>query len=85
MIRKIKRAVNLTGDLGLHFEMTDDFPKIDKEPYGNPGWSENEKYIILYDRYDIWLMTPDGKSRERITRGREKKIQYRISPECFKK
>ena len=76
-----QKSVNLTGDLGLNFEKTDDFPKIDKEPYGNPGWSNDEEYIILYDRYDIWLMTPDGRSRERVTRGREQKIQYRISRE----
>lgn len=69
----------LTEGLGLHFEKTDDDPKDDKEPYGNPGWSENEEYIILYDRYDIWLMTPDGSNRLRITQGREKQIQYRIS------
>ncbi|MDX9774114.1 MAG: prolyl oligopeptidase family serine peptidase [Bacteroidales bacterium] len=74
-----QKTINLTRDLGVHFDNTDDAPKIDKEPYGNPGWLENEKYIILYDKYDIWLMTPDGRSRERITRGREQKIVYRIS------
>lgn len=76
-----QNSFNLTGDLNLHFEKTDDFPKTDKEPYGNPGWSENEEFIILYDRYDIWLMTPDGSNKHRITYGREQHIQYRISLE----
>lgn len=74
-----QKTVCLTVGLGLHFEKIDDSPIYDKEPYGNPGWTENEEYIILYDRYDIWLMTPDGSKRLRFTQGSEKQIQYRIS------
>jgi dipeptidyl aminopeptidase/acylaminoacyl peptidase len=74
-----QKVVCLTKGMGLHFEQIDDSPKNDKEPYGNPGWTENEEFIILYDRYDIWLMKPDGSIRLRITQGREKQIQYRIS------
>src|SRR5690606_26661613 len=40
--------------------------------------------IILYDRYDLWLMTPDGIYKERITKGREEKITYRISEDYRK-
>jgi dipeptidyl aminopeptidase/acylaminoacyl peptidase len=79
-----QNTVNLTNGLCLHFEVIDDDPKIDKEPYGNPGWSENEEFIILYDRYDIWLMTPDGSNKHRITHGREQQIQYRISLELVR-
>lgn len=79
-----QKTVCLTEGLGLHFEKVDDDPKDDKEPYGNPGWSENEEFIILYDRYDIWLMTPDGRSRSRITQGREQEIQYQISLELIR-
>lgn len=73
------RNVNLTGDLKICFEDPDDSPKEDKEPYGNPGWSEDEQFIILYDRYDIWLMSPDGKQKQKITNGSSQKIRYRIS------
>jgi len=81
---KSHNTVNLTEGLSLHFERTDDDPKDDKEPYGNPGWTENEEYIILYDRYDIWLMTPDGCKKERITHGREHKIRYRLCLETIR-
>jgi dipeptidyl aminopeptidase/acylaminoacyl peptidase len=79
-----KKTINLTANLGLHFEKTEDAPEYDKEPYGNPGWTVNDEYIILYDRYDIWLMTPDGNSRKRITRGREQQIRYRICNEVLR-
>jgi dipeptidyl aminopeptidase/acylaminoacyl peptidase len=29
-------------------------------PYGIAGWSENDKYVFLYDRYDIWRVDLDG-------------------------
>jgi len=45
---------------------------------GNPGWSTNDKEIILYDQYDLWAITPDGKSFRRLTRGRESGIRYKM-------
>lgn len=29
-------------------------------PYGFAGWSENDKYVFLYDRYDIWRVDMEG-------------------------
>ena len=29
-------------------------------PYGIAGWSESDKYVFLYDRYDIWRVDLDG-------------------------
>lgn len=74
-----KQNINLVGSFRIGFQDQEDSPKTDKEPYGNPGWTEDEKYIILYDRYDIWLITPDGKHRQKVTNGREQRIRYRIS------
>ncbi|SRX52219.1 prolyl oligopeptidase family serine peptidase [Aequorivita sp. CIP111184] len=51
----------------------------DPIPYGNPGWLENDDYLVLYDQFDIWLMSPDGKTKKRITQGREENIRYRIN------
>lgn len=75
---KLKKTTNLTKEIESTFEDINDYPADDKEPYGNPGWSIDEKYIILHDQYDIWLMKPDGSFKKRITRGKENKIQYRI-------
>jgi len=32
----------------------------DPDPYGIAGWSENDKYVFLYDRYDIWRVDMEG-------------------------
>jgi hypothetical protein len=29
-------------------------------PYGIAGWSENDKYLFIYDRYDIWRVDMEG-------------------------
>ena len=45
--------------------------------YGYAGWTKDDKYLILYDRYDLFKYDPsDGKS-VRLTNGRETKTVYR--------
>ncbi len=46
-------------------------------PYGSPGWTQDGQ-LIVYDQYDIWIVTPDGQSAKRLTKGREQKIRFRI-------
>lgn len=38
----------------------DDHP-MEKQPYGIMGWAENDEYIFIDDRYDIWAVDPAGK------------------------
>ena len=45
--------------------------------YGAAGWSKNDEFLIIYDRYDIWKFSPDGKLNERLTKGRETTTSYR--------
>ena len=46
-------------------------------PYGAAGWTENDASIVLYDRFDMWELNPDGTDRKRLTTGRENEISYR--------
>ena len=39
--------------------------------------------VLLYDRFDIWLVAPDGTRARRLTEGREEKIRHRISRASF--
>lgn len=50
----------------------------DPEAYGIAGWTENDDYLILYDRYDLWKIDPKGKEKAlKLTNGRNQKIKYR--------
>jgi hypothetical protein len=51
------------------------------ESYGNPGWTTGDEYLLIYDQYDIWKVSPDGSDAIRLTKGREKGIVYRIIPQ----
>jgi len=49
-------------------------------PYGIAGWSENDKYVFLYDRFDIWRVDLSAtKDPVNITNnyGRANKIRFR--------
>jgi len=38
--------------------------------YGTAGWIEEDKQVLIYDKYDIWSFTPDGKTAPKnITNG----------------
>ncbi len=55
-----------------------DFP----DAYGAAGWSKEDKYLLLYDRYDIWKFNPTGAEQpiNLTVNGKEKRLMYRIQP-----
>ena len=70
---------NLTGKIKSVFvNMEDDHPVHERRPYGVGGWTTGDRSVILYDRYDLWQVAPDGSNPVRLTRGREDSTVYRI-------
>ena len=60
---------NLTRGLGVKFQSeTHDSPSH-PNPYGQAGWTEGDKSVLLYDRYDIWEVHPDGSGARMVTSG----------------
>ncbi len=46
--------------------------------YGIAGWAEDDAFVFIYDRYDIWKVDPSGKkAAKRLTNGRKSKLKYR--------
>ncbi|MEL6721498.1 MAG: prolyl oligopeptidase family serine peptidase, partial [Bacteroidota bacterium] len=47
-------------------------------PYGIAGWTENDRYVLINDRYDIWKIDPKGNEKPvNLTNGRADKMRYR--------
>lgn len=48
--------------------------------YGAAGWTENDKELLIYDRYDIWKFDPAvAKAPINLTvDGRENRLSYRL-------
>ncbi len=60
--------LNQGMDLPIYDE-SHDYPQ-DPNAYGVAGWTANDKGIVFYDKYDLWLADPSGKEKIRnLTNG----------------
>jgi dienelactone hydrolase len=59
--------------------------KEENEKYKStsPGWTDDNKYMILYIGLDIWLISPNGEEKKRITNGNETGIKFRLANEIY--
>ncbi len=77
---KSRATRNISGPVGLPFYDEDnDMPEV-PGPYGQAGWTTDDRYILVYDRYDIWKLDPAGKEApQNMTNGegRKNKLRYR--------
>ncbi|RPJ01547.1 MAG: hypothetical protein EHM31_05510, partial [Candidatus Aminicenantes bacterium] len=75
------KTFNLTGKLGISFVDEEDDMPADDRPYGAAGWTDGDRSILLYDRYDIWEISPDGTKSRMATNGmgRRDKLVFRYS------
>jgi len=71
---------NLTSSLKVPlYDELNDVPD-DPAPYGVAGWMDDEKHVLVYDRYDIWSLDLNGvESPVNITNdfGRINNIRFR--------
>lgn len=69
----------LTARLPVAFH--DELSDVIEEPgaYGSPGWTADGESLLVYDRYDLWQVFPDGRPARNLTAayGRSEKIQLR--------
>ena len=73
------RTVNLTASLGVPFFDEDNDTPSTPGSYGFAGWTKDDRQVLIYDRYDIWQLGPDGSGAKNLTDGvgRKEKTQFR--------
>jgi len=73
------RDVNLTKSLGVGFAREDNDTPSAAGAYGNAGWTKDEKFVLLNDRFDIWQVGADGTGAKALTDGvgRKEMITFR--------
>ena len=60
------------------FDEENDLPD-DPNAYGIAKWMDNNQEVLMYDRYDIWLVDVNGiKASKKLTNGRMNKIISRF-------
>ncbi|MEA2005206.1 MAG: prolyl oligopeptidase family serine peptidase [Acidobacteriota bacterium] len=76
---KSKKITNITKTLDVSFKRHGwDIPNP-PQSYGIAGWTTNDASILIYDRYDIWEIPPDGTHARMVTEGfgRQNKLSFR--------
>ena len=76
----------LTEKIEAHFwDEQHDTPNH-PEAYGIAGWTTNDQDVLLYDRFDLWKISTDGRSVINLTKGEGRRtnrtFRY-ISPESI--
>ena len=70
---------NLTGTLGVKFANELHDSPSEAASYGNGGWTKDGAGVLLYDMYDVWYVSADGRTSRRLTKGREQKVAFRVT------
>ena len=73
------KRVNLTAKLDVSFaNELNDMPST-PPAYGIAGWTAGDTSVLLYDRFDVWQVSPDGSGAKNLTAtGRKDSIQFRL-------
>ena len=70
---------DLTSELPTVFVNQENDHTVEQPPpYGTGGWMDDDQAVLLYDRYDVWRVAPDGSGGERLTRGDEEDVRHRV-------
>jgi len=65
------------NSLEAFYDEENDVPDY-PDAYGLAGWTEGDKAMLVYDRFDWWRLDPQGKTPpQRLTRGREAQRRLR--------
>ena len=79
MSTETKQIVNLSKDIPVNFYNEEhDYPSIPGSYY-YAGWTKDDKYFLVYDKYDIWQLDPKGKEKAlNLTQGYGRKNQIEL-------
>jgi len=71
---------NLTEGLGVSFADEDHDTPDAAGGYGSGGWLDGDSAVLLYDKFDIWVVPTDGGRAHMLTdgAGRSGRRQFRI-------
>jgi dipeptidyl aminopeptidase/acylaminoacyl peptidase len=62
-------TANLTKNISANFYNEENDVPSTPGSYGIAGWTKDDADVLLYDRYDIWQVSPDGSSAKNLTDG----------------
>jgi dienelactone hydrolase len=74
-----KAVTNITKNVKSTFVDTEsDSTSPVKSMFGIAGWTKNDEFVLLNDRFDIWKVSPRGDGGTLLTRGAADQVRHRI-------
>jgi len=71
-------VVNITKNVPAVFvNRESDWTIKQKPPFGVAGWTKDDAAVILYDKFDLWQVAPDGSRAVRLTDGTADQVRHR--------
>jgi dipeptidyl aminopeptidase/acylaminoacyl peptidase len=71
-------VVNITKNVKTSFvDRESDHTEKQLPPFGVAGWTNNDQDVILYDKLDLWKISPDGTSATKLTDGAGEQVRHR--------
>ena len=71
-------VVNVTKNAPTTFvNRESDWTIRQKPPFGVAGWTKDDAAVLLYDKFDLWQVAPDGSRAVRLTDGAADQVRHR--------
>jgi dienelactone hydrolase len=75
-----RTVTNITRGVATSFaDRESDSTDVQKPWFGYAGWTTNDRDVLLYDKFDVWQVAPDGSKATRLTDGAAEQIRYRYA------
>ena len=73
-----RQAVDITRNIKTSFiDQESDVAVPQKPPFGIAGWTKDDAEVILYDKFDLWRVSPNGSKAVRLTDGAAEQVRHR--------
>ncbi|GAG16521.1 unnamed protein product, partial [marine sediment metagenome] len=74
-----KKHSNISESAPVSFVNVDMDIPTDERPWGIAGWTKDGKSLVVYHKYDVWMLKLDGSQADNLTNGRggEQEIRFR--------
>ncbi|HSG07303.1 MAG TPA: prolyl oligopeptidase family serine peptidase [Longimicrobiales bacterium] len=71
---------NITQGLGVDFADEDHDTPDEPGGYGVGGWTDGDAAVVVYDKFDIWVIPTDGGRAWNLTegKGRQERRKFRV-------
>ncbi len=74
-----EKVVNLGAKIPHPLWNEDDDHPAPPPTYGSAGWTEGDKSVLFYDKFDLWEVNPENGDARQVTGGRKAGLTFRLS------